>query len=79
MIELEEVKLLWNFNIQCDEVTEGRRLDIVIVEKRERICKIIYVAVPNDSRVNAKEQKKNNRKILRITMGGCKVVENEEG
>ena len=30
----------------------------MIVEKQERICKIIDVAVPNDSRVNAKEQEK---------------------
>ena len=28
----------------------------MIVEKRERICKIIDVAEPNDSKVNAKEQ-----------------------
>ena len=32
--------------------------DTVIVKMRERICKIIDVAVPNDSRVNAKEQEK---------------------
>ena len=58
MIESEEVKLLWDFNIQCDKVIEGRRPDIVIAEKRGRICKIIDVAVLNDSRVNAKEQEK---------------------
>ena len=58
VIESEEVKLLWDFNIQCDKVIEGRRPDIVTVEKRERICKIIDVAVLNDSRVNAKEQEK---------------------
>ena len=36
---------------------EGRILDIVIVEKRERICEI-DVAVSDDSRVDAKEQEK---------------------
>ena len=30
----------------------------MIVEKQERICKRIDLAVPNDSRVNAKEQEK---------------------
>ena len=30
----------------------------MIVEKRERICKTIDVAVPNDCRVNAKGQEK---------------------
>ena len=58
VIESEEVKPLWDFNIQCDKATEGRRSDIVIAEKRESICKIIDVAVPNHSRVNAKEQEK---------------------
>ena len=58
VIESEEVKLLWDFNIQCDKVIEGRRPNIVIAEKRERTCKIIGVAVLNDSWVNAKEQEK---------------------
>ena len=57
VMESEEVKLLWDFSIQCDKVIE-RRPDIVIVEKRESICKIIDVAVAKDSRVNAKEQEK---------------------
>ena len=78
VFESEKVKLLWDFNIQCDKVIERRKQDVVIVEKRKRICKIIDVAVPNDSRVNAKKQEKN-RKISRITVGGCKVVENKEG
>ena len=58
VIESEEVKLLWDFTMQCEKVKEGSRPDIVIVEKGERICKIIDIAVPNDSRVNAKEQEK---------------------
>ena len=49
---------LWDFNIQCDKGLEGRMPDIMIVVKQKRICKIIDVAVPNDSRVNAKEQEK---------------------
>ena len=58
VIESEEVKLLRDFNVQCNKVTEGRRPDIVVVEERERICKIIDVTLPNDSRMNAKEQEK---------------------
>ena len=51
-----EVKLSWDFNMQCDKVIEGRTPDIMIVGKREVIGKIMDVAVCNDSRVNAKDQ-----------------------
>ena len=37
VIELKEVKLLWDFNIQCDKVIEGCRPDKVMVKKREKI------------------------------------------
>ena len=32
----ESVKLLWDMNIQCDNVTEARRPDIVIIDKKEK-------------------------------------------
>ena len=53
-----EVKLLRDFNIQSYKVIKRRIPNKVVVEKWERIRKIIDVAVPNDSRVNAKEQEK---------------------
>ena len=34
--ENNEVKLLWDVNIQCDHVIEARRPDIVVVNKQER-------------------------------------------
>ena len=36
VVENEEVKLLWDVNIQCDNVIEARRPDIAVVEKKER-------------------------------------------
>ena len=45
------MKLLWDMNIQCDNIIEARRLDIVLVDKREKTkCSIIDIAVPADVR-----------------------------
>ena len=41
-------------NIQCDQVTEARRPDIVFINKEETEVKIIDVAVPGDMRVKDK-------------------------
>ena len=57
-IESDEVKILWDFNIQCDHVIEHRRPDIVVVDKKEKSCQIIDIAVPGDLRVHTKEEEK---------------------
>ena len=49
--EDDEVKLLWDMNIQCDHVIEARRLDIVVVPKQEKKCAIIDIAVSGDKRM----------------------------
>ena len=51
-------KLLWDFSIQTDHVTEAWRPDFVVVEKKRRTCKIIDFAVPEDSRIEEKEKEK---------------------
>ena len=58
MLENEEAKILWDFTIQCDHFIQSRRPDIVVVEKKNKECKIIDIAVPNDVRVGNKEQEK---------------------
>ena len=50
--------MLWDFNIQTDHVIEARRPDLVVVDKKERSCKIIDFSVPGDSRIEEKEQNK---------------------
>ena len=50
--------MLWDFNIQCDHIIEARRPDILIVEKEEKVCKIIDIAIPGDSRVAEKGREK---------------------
>ena len=49
---------MWDFSIQTDHVIEARRPDLVVVDKKERSCKIIDFAVPRDSRIEEKEKDK---------------------
>ena len=58
VVENEEVKLLWDVNIQCDNVIEARRPDIVVVDKKEHKGILIDIAVPDDVRVGEKELEK---------------------
>ena len=58
VLESEDYKILWDFSIQTDHVTEARGPYLVVVHKKERICKIIDFAVPGDSRVEEKEKDK---------------------
>ena len=51
-------KLLWDFNIQTDHLIPARRPDLIIINKRKRICKIVDFAVPADHRINLKESEK---------------------
>ena len=47
---------MWDFSIQTDHVIEARRLDSVVVDKKERSSKVIYFAVYGDSRIEEKEE-----------------------
>ena len=55
-MENEDYKILWDFNIQTDHVIEARRTDLVVIDRKERSCKIIDFAVPGDSRIEEKEK-----------------------
>ena len=45
-------------NIQCDHVIKTRRPGIVVVNKEERKCTIIDIAVPADKRIGEKRMRK---------------------
>ena len=57
-VENGEVKLLWDITIQCDNVIEARKPDIVVVDKKKHKGLMIGVAVPADFRVEKKETEK---------------------
>ena len=50
--------ILWDFSIQTDHVIKDRRPDLVVVDKKERSCKIIDFAIPGDSRIEETEKDK---------------------
>ena len=58
VLETSDVKILWDFNIQTDNEIQARRPDIVVVNKKDRKCYIIDVAVPGDVRIAEKETEK---------------------
>ena len=58
LVENENMKLLWDMNIQCDNTIEARGPDIVLVEKKAKWCSIIDIAVPADVRRNKEEIEK---------------------
>ena len=77
VLENEDYKILWDFSIQTDHVIEARRPDLALVDKKERICKIIDFAVPGDTRIEEKEKdnietyqglRKGLRKIWNVNM-----------
>ena len=56
-VENENVNLLWDMTVQCDNIIEARRQDIVLVDKKES-CMAAGIAVPGDGRVHEKELEK---------------------
>ena len=54
----EKVKVLWDINVQCDNVVVAKRPDIILIDTKERKGIIIDIAVPADVRVREKEREK---------------------
>ena len=44
-VEDDDVKLIWDINIQCNNVIEARRPDLILVDKKAKLCVIIDVAI----------------------------------
>ena len=61
VLENDSHKLLWDFNIQTDHLILARRPDLIIINKRKRICKIVDFAVLADHRINLKESEKKDK------------------
>ena len=50
--------MLWDINIQYDNVIEARRPDIILIDKKAQKGIIIDIAVPADVRVGVKERER---------------------
>ena len=74
----DQVKLLWDFRIQTDHHLDHNRPDIVVLEKENRACRIIDVAIPFDTRIAEKEREKidhyQDLKVEIQEMWNCKSV-----
>ena len=57
VIENDTHKIQWDFNIQTDQLIP----DIIIINKKKRIRKIVDFAVPADHRINLKESEKKDK------------------
>ena len=56
--ENERYKILWDLNVQTDQVIEARRPDMIVKDKETKFVTIIDFAIPYDTRVNSKEVEK---------------------
>ena len=54
-MEYDNVKLIWDINIQCNNVMEARRSGLILVEKKAKSHVIIDIAIPGDCRICVKE------------------------
>ena len=56
-------KLLWDFDIQTDDLISTRRPDLIIINKRKKkkIWIIVDFAVPTDHRIKLKECEKRDK------------------
>ena len=51
-------KLIWDMNIQCDNIIVERRPDIAIVNKMEKTAIIIDITILGEKRIVGKEKEK---------------------
>ena len=58
-------KLLWDFEIKSNHLISARRPDLIIINKKEIIWRIVDSAVPTDHRVKLKECEKRDKCFVR--------------
>ena len=61
VLENDTHKLLWDFGILTDHLISPRQPDFIIINEKNRTCKIVDFAVPTEHRVKLKESKKKNK------------------
>ena len=60
VLENDSHKLLWDFNIQTDQLIPARRPGLIIINKKEDLQNFDF-AVPMDYRINLKESEKKDK------------------
>ena len=58
VLEDDTRKLLWDFDLQTDHLNSARRPDLIIINKKKKICKIVDFA---DHRIKLKDCEKRDK------------------
>ena len=61
VLENDTHKLVWDFDIRTDHLISTRRTDLIIINNKKRICKIVDFAVPANHRIKLKECEKKDK------------------
>ena len=61
VLENDTHKFLWDFDIRTNHLISTRGPDLIIINKKKRICKIVDYTVPADHRINLKECEKKEK------------------
>ena len=61
VLENDTLKHLWDFDIQTDHLISARKPDLIIINKKKKICKTVDFAVPADHRIKLKECEKRDK------------------
>ena len=51
VVENNQCKILWDFEVQTNHAIKERRPDLVVVNKEKRICQIVDFAIPYDTKI----------------------------
>ena len=61
VLENDIHKLLWDSDIKTGHLISARRPDLIIINKKKRICKIVDFAVSADHKIKLKECEKKDK------------------
>ena len=59
VLENYKFKILWDFSVQTETKMDHNKPDLILLEKREKICYIVDVACQFDSRLEKKDKVTN--------------------
>ena len=69
-VENENVTVLWDFSIQTDRSIRANKPDIVVRDKKEKVCLLLDISVPSDTNTSLKTYEKLSKyKDLEIELG----------
>ena len=53
-MELEGISILWDFPVHTDRTIQANRPDIIIKDRKNKVCVLIDMSVPTDKNISVK-------------------------